>query len=120
MAASFNGGGNRSTWRKLPTCRNLYHNVVSSTTRLSQIRTHNVRMIGTDCIGTCKSNYHAITTTTPLLLYESVLSSFMLNLHVFTNIVYIHVYQNVLVQYICICWRIYHQNKIHEFKSTYL
>jgi hypothetical protein len=32
------------------------HNVVSSTPRLSGIRT--------DCIGSCKSNYHTITTTT--------------------------------------------------------
>jgi hypothetical protein len=34
----------------------LSHNVVSSTPRLSVIRTH--------CIGNCKSNYHTIMTTT--------------------------------------------------------
>ena len=28
-------------------------------------------VIGTDCIGSCKSNYHTITTTTaPLMLYQ--------------------------------------------------
>ena len=31
---------------------------------MSRIRTHKVRMIGTNCIGSCKSNYHTITTTT--------------------------------------------------------
>jgi len=36
----------------------LSHNIVSSTPRLSRIRTHNVSDIGTDCIGSCKSNYH--------------------------------------------------------------
>ena len=30
---------------------------------MNRIQTHNF-MIGTDCIGSCKSNYHAITTTT--------------------------------------------------------
>jgi len=44
----------------------LSHNVVSSTPRLSWIRTHNV-VICTYCIGSYKSNYHTITTTTSLL-----------------------------------------------------
>ena len=42
----FIGGGNQITRRKPPTCRksltNLSHNGVSSTHRLSVIRTHNV------------------------------------------------------------------------------
>ena len=42
---------------------NLSCNVVSSTTRLSGIQTHNFVVIGTDCIGSCKSNCHKITTT---------------------------------------------------------
>jgi hypothetical protein len=42
----------------------LSHNVVSSTPRLSGVRTHKVSVIGTDCIGSCKSNYHTITDTT--------------------------------------------------------
>jgi hypothetical protein len=39
-------------------------NIVLSTPRLSGIRTHNLVVIDTDCIGSCKSNYHTITTTT--------------------------------------------------------
>ena len=42
----------------------LSHNVVSSRPCLSGVRTHNVRVIGTDFIGSHKSNYHTITTTT--------------------------------------------------------
>ncbi len=46
----------------LPQVRqSLSHNAVWSTPHLSGIRTHNV--IGTDCIGSCKSNYHTITST---------------------------------------------------------
>ena len=37
------------------------HNVVSSTPRLSGIRTHKLEVIATDCIGSCKFNYHMIT-----------------------------------------------------------
>jgi hypothetical protein len=40
----------------------LSHNVVSSTPTMSGIRTHTFMVIGTDCIGSCKSNYHAIMT----------------------------------------------------------
>ena len=36
---------------KPPSWQTLSHNVVSSTPRLSGIRTHNVRVIGTDCTG---------------------------------------------------------------------
>ena len=40
------------------------HNVVSSTHLATDgFRTHNYRVIGSDCIGSCKSNYHTITTT---------------------------------------------------------
>jgi hypothetical protein len=39
---------------------NLSHNIVSSTPCLSGIWTHNV--MGTDCIGSYKSNYHTIMT----------------------------------------------------------
>ena len=42
----------------------LSHNVVSSTPRLSGVRTHNLVVIGTDCIGSYKSNCHTITTMT--------------------------------------------------------
>ena len=39
------------------------YNVVSSTARLSGILTHNIVVIGTDCIGNCKSKYHTISAT---------------------------------------------------------
>ena len=48
----------------------LSHNVVSSTPGLSRIRTHNLVAIGTDCIGSYKSNYHTITTTTAPSLFD--------------------------------------------------
>ena len=39
----------------------LSHNVVSSTPRLCEIRTHKMLVvIGIDCIGGCESNYHTI------------------------------------------------------------
>ena len=41
----------------------LSHNVVHLA--LIKIRTHNIVVIGTDCIGSCKSNCHTITATTP-------------------------------------------------------
>ena len=46
VAVSFIGGGNQSTQRKPPTCHKslkiLSHNVVSSSPRMTGIRTHNV------------------------------------------------------------------------------
>ena len=50
----------------------LSHNVVSSIPHLSGIRNHNVSGdICTDCIASCKSNYHTITTTNaPLERYK--------------------------------------------------
>ena len=47
---------------------NLSHNVVSSTPRLSGIRT--LVVIGTDCIGGYKSNYHTITTAPIIVLVK--------------------------------------------------
>ena len=69
VAISFIGGGNRKIRRKPPTCRklltNFSHNVVLLA--LSVSRTHNISGdIGTDCIGSCKSNYHTTTSTTAL------------------------------------------------------
>ena len=52
-------------WRKLKTTTDLsivtdkvYHNVVSSIPRMGKIWTCNCVVIGTDCIGSCKSNYN--------------------------------------------------------------
>jgi hypothetical protein len=59
---SFIGGGNRSTRQKPPTCRKslttLSHNIVHLTWVEFEPTTSVV--IGTDYIGSCKSNYHAI------------------------------------------------------------
>ena len=50
------------------TRQTLSHNVESSTPHLSRIRTHTVSGDSTDCIGSCKSNYHTITMT-PVILW---------------------------------------------------
>ena len=49
----------------------LSHNAVHLT--LIEIRTHNATsvVISTDCIGSCKSNYHTITATMPPRLFVS-------------------------------------------------
>ena len=70
MAVSFIVRGNWSAWRKpLTCCRTLTsHNVVSSTPHHE--RDSNLTMlvmIGTDCTGSCKSNYNAIMTITVVL-----------------------------------------------------
>ena len=54
----------------------LSHNVVSSTPCLSGVRTLNVRAIGTDFIGSNKSNYHTITTTTVSCYFYIFLARF--------------------------------------------
>jgi hypothetical protein len=46
----------------------LSHNAVSSTPRMSGIRTLNFSGdIGTDCIGSCDSNYHTIKTLSQII-----------------------------------------------------
>ena len=67
VAVSFSGGGNQSTWRKPLTCvivcKSLanYHIVLyQAHLVMSWIQTRNVSVIGTDCIGSCKFNYHTI------------------------------------------------------------
>ena len=66
---SFNGGGNRSTWRKLQSCNIkvrelLYHiNYTQYTLTPSWIKLAKLVRIGTTCIDRSKSNNHRITTT---------------------------------------------------------
>jgi hypothetical protein len=42
----------------------LYHIMLYRVPRMSEVGTHNFVVIGTDCIGSCKSSYYAITITT--------------------------------------------------------
>ena len=42
----------------------LSHNVVSSTPRLSGVQLTTLVVMGTDCTGSCKANYHTIMTMT--------------------------------------------------------
>ena len=61
MAVSFIVGGNRRTRGKPLTCRNSLSGVEPTTSVV----------IGTDCIGSCKSNYYMIlATTAPEVLRE--------------------------------------------------
>ena len=73
MAVSFIGGGNRRTQKKPPTCQksltNFYH-IMLYTFPWSIFESTSSVVIGTDCIGSCKSNYHTITATTAPLLYR--------------------------------------------------
>ena len=65
MAISFIGGGTCSTRRKPPSTYKLYYIMlyqVNLTWTGFEFTT--LVVIGTDCIGSCKSNYHTITTTT--------------------------------------------------------
>jgi hypothetical protein len=57
VVVSFIGGGNR---RKPPTCRKSLTNWPWAIFELTTLV-----VIGTDCIGSYKSNYHTITITTP-------------------------------------------------------
>ena len=73
LTISFIGGGKQeypeiNHWPVASHWETLSHNVVSSTTRLIGVRTHNV---SADCIGSCISNYHTSTTMmTPNLLLK--------------------------------------------------
>ena len=65
MAFGFIGGGNRSTRRKHPPCRKSMTNIILYTSPWSEFELATSVVIGTDCIGSCKSNYRTITATTP-------------------------------------------------------
>ena len=66
MAVSFIGVGKQSTQRKPPTSRKSLTNFITSccieyTSPRAGLKLTTLVVIGTDCIGSCKSNYHIIT-----------------------------------------------------------
>ena len=65
------------TWRKPSTCRKSLTNFITYccieyTSKWAGFKLKTLVVIGTDCTGSCKSNYHTITTTTaPKNLHNS-------------------------------------------------
>jgi hypothetical protein len=78
VAVSFIGGRNQSTLENhrlvVSHWQTLSYNVVSSTPRHERgSNSQLLVVIGTDCTGNCKSNYHTITTTTvPDMIIEKM------------------------------------------------
>jgi len=70
LAVSFIVGGNRSIRRKPPTCRKSLTNFITYccikyTLPWTGLGLTTLVVIGTECTGSCKFNYHTITTTAP-------------------------------------------------------
>jgi hypothetical protein len=70
----------RGTQRKPPTCRKSLTNLITwccieYTSPWAGFELTTLVMIGTDCIGDCISNYHAITATTAVPITTKVVSS---------------------------------------------
>jgi len=66
LAVSFVNGGNWSTWRKPPTYDKSLTYLITMLYQVHLVKVgFKITMlvgIGTDCIGSCKSNYHIIRT----------------------------------------------------------
>ena len=82
MAVSFIGGGNRSTASHWQT---ISHNVVWSTSHWMLV------VVGTDCIGSYKSNYHMITTAPTSILsllydYKDIYTCIMIKLFAYIRL----------------------------------
>ena len=68
VMVSFIGGGNRGTRRKPPTCRKSLTNFITwccikYTSLWTELELTTIVVIGTDCTGSCISNYLTITDT---------------------------------------------------------
>ena len=72
VAAIFIGGGNKRPRRRPPTCHKSLTNLITwcfieYTSQWTRFELTTLVVIDTDCIVSCKSNYHTITTTLALL-----------------------------------------------------
>jgi len=69
--ASFIGGGNRRTRSKPPTCRKSLYRIMLYISPWSRLELATSVVIGTDCIGSCKFNYHTIIPNLSLQIYAA-------------------------------------------------
>jgi hypothetical protein len=67
------------TWRKPSTCCKKLTKFIKYTSPWVGFKFTRLVVIGTDCTGSCKSNYHTITTTTAsLIISKSAIKSFVM------------------------------------------
>ena len=75
VAVSFIGGGNPEKTTDLSQANDKLYHLILYTSPRSRFELTTLVVIGTDCIGSCKSNYHTITTTPVLYLGNRQISS---------------------------------------------
>ena len=111
VEVSFIGGGNKSTRRKPLTCCKSLTNCITKccieyTSPWTGFELTTLVVIGTDCTGTCKSNYHTITTMTGLSMdmhknvYQSNLKKIILHRNRYIKMDIFHKYPSQ-AWYIC-------------------
>ena len=79
LAVSFTGGGNRRTRRKPPTCRKSLTNLRQTPLPDRDSNSRHQWWSCTDCIGSCKSNYHTITATRAPHIFEQLTLTFYMH-----------------------------------------
>jgi hypothetical protein len=77
MVVSFIGGGNQSTWKKPSdlsqvTDKLYYIMLYRVHLTMTGFELTTLVVIGTECSGSCKSNYHTITTMTVCFAYVNI------------------------------------------------